>query len=256
MIGVDQPLRPVLEAEHLGLDLGLPVRTHALQLVRLVQRMMVRYPVHRRRGDVDEALHAVPQRSIQDVAGALHVGRIDIFGRVQRQGRRRVDHEVGTLHSPVHHRLVPDVAPDYLDAVALGIIEVLHVEGGHGVAPAEKVSREVDPQEPRPAGDENSPLVHLKLLVGNVYPAHAGPCKRRILAFQHAAPFGLRLSARCFAGLSARSATALLVSNACLRPVSGGCQGVLRVSAHLVRSRPGCVWFITVGTVRGWEVQG
>ena len=189
---------------------------------------MVRYPVHRRRGDVDEALDAVPQRSIQDVAGALHVRRIDVFWRVERQGRRRVDHEVRALHGPVHHRLVPDVAPDYLHAVALGVVEVLHVEGGHGVAPAEKVSREVDPQEPRPAGDENSPLVHLKLLVGNVYPAHAGPCKRRILA----QPVAFRQ----------RPAPRLRI-------------GFRLEWRHLVRTG-GCVWFITVGTVRGWEVQG
>ena len=121
---------------------------------------------------MDEALDAVPQRSIEDVAGALHVRRIDVFGRVERQGGRRVDHEIGALHSPVDHRLVPDVAPDDLDAVSLGVVELLHVEGGHGVAPAEKVSREVDPQEPRPAGDENSPLVHPKLLVDNVCSAH------------------------------------------------------------------------------------
>src|SRR5215204_444532 len=74
----------VLQADHLRLDLGLPVRTHALQLVRLVEGMVVRYPVDRRRGDVYHALHPVPQ------------------GRVE-------------------HVTCP------LDAVLLGIVELLHV---------------------------------------------------------------------------------------------------------------------------------
>src|SRR5215210_8240454 len=73
-----QPFRPVLETDHLGLDLGLPVRPHALQPVGLVEWMVVGYPVDGRRGDVDETLHAVPERGIEDFAGALDVGGVDV----------------------------------------------------------------------------------------------------------------------------------------------------------------------------------
>ena len=49
------------------------------------------------------------------------------------------------------------------------------------------MSCEVDPQKSGPAGDENSLLVHLNLLVrARNHRAHGCPCKRRILAFQHA----------------------------------------------------------------------
>ena len=75
------------------------------------------------------------QRGIEDVAGALHIGGVDVMRRVERQGRRGVDDEVGALYRPVHQGLVPDVAFDDLDPVALRIVELLHVERGNGVAP-------------------------------------------------------------------------------------------------------------------------
>ena len=115
-----------------------------------IKGMMVRYPVHRRGGDVDEALHAVPQRSIQHVAGAFHIGSVDVIRSVEWQGRRRVDHEVGLPYRPVYERLVPDVAHYDLDTVALGIVEVLHVEGGHRVAPAERCLARLIPRNPAP----------------------------------------------------------------------------------------------------------
>src|SRR5215216_682322 len=121
---------------------------------------MIRYPVDGRRGDVDKALCAVPQRSIEDVAGALHVGGVDVLRRVERQGRRGVDDEVGAIYSPVHQGFVPDVALDDLDPLALWIVKLLNVERGNAVAPGEEVPREVDPQKPGSSGDENSLLVH------------------------------------------------------------------------------------------------
>ena len=128
MIGTVSSLGAVLQADHLGLDLGLPVRPYPLQPVRLVQGVMIRYPVDGRRGDVDEALYAVAQGGIEDVAGALHIGGVDVLGRVEGQGRRGVDDEVGALYGPVHQGFVPYVAFDDLDPVALGIVELLHVE--------------------------------------------------------------------------------------------------------------------------------
>src|SRR5215208_7843242 len=126
---------------------------------------MIRYPVDGRRGDVDKALCAVPQRSIEDVAGALHVGGVDVLRRVERQGRRGVDDEVGALYRPVDQGFVSDVASYDLDPVALGIVELLQGQSGNGVAPGEEVPCEVDPQQPGPAGDENALLVHSTLLV-------------------------------------------------------------------------------------------
>src|SRR5215211_8439107 len=121
------------------------VRPYALQPVRLVKWMMVGNPVDGRRGDVDKALHAMPQRSVEDVAGALDVGGVDVLGRVEWQGRRGMDDEVDAIHRPVHQGFVPDVALDDLDPVALRIIELLHVERGNRVAPGEEVPCEVDP---------------------------------------------------------------------------------------------------------------
>src|SRR5215211_958509 len=122
--------------------------------------MMIRYPVDGRRGDVHKTLYAMPKRSIEYVAGALDVCGVDILRRVERQGRRRVDDEISSLHRPVNHRFVPDIAPDDLDAVALRIIEVLHIERGHGVAPGEEMPCEVDPQKSGPTRNKNSLLVH------------------------------------------------------------------------------------------------
>src|ERR671913_868093 len=116
--------------------------------------MVVGYPVDGGRGDVDEALYAVAHGGIEDVAGAFHIGGVDVLGRVEGQGRRGVDDEVGTLYGPVHQGFVPYVALDGLDPVALGVVELLHVEGGHGVAPGEEVPCEVDAQKSGPAGDE------------------------------------------------------------------------------------------------------
>src|SRR5215208_8380946 len=116
--------------------------------------MVVGYPVDGRRGDVDEALYAVPQRGIEDIAGALDICGVDVLRRVERQGRRGVDDEVGAIYRPAHQGFVPDVAFDDLDLLALGIVELLHVQRGHSVAPGEEVPCEVDPQKPGPAGDE------------------------------------------------------------------------------------------------------
>src|SRR5215217_8030300 len=96
---------------------------------------MIRYPVDGCRGDVDEALYTVPQRGIEDVAGALDVGGVDVLWRVERQGRRSVDDKVSALYRPVDQGFVPDVALDDLDLLALRVVKFLHVEGGHSVAP-------------------------------------------------------------------------------------------------------------------------
>src|SRR3712207_903472 len=122
--------------------------------------MMVRYPVDRRRGDVHDALHAMAQRGVEYITGAFHVGGVDIFGTVERQGRGGVDDVIFALHHPVQEGLVADITLDDLDAVPLGVIELLHVERGEGVAPRLEMAYEVDPQESGSAGYENSPSIH------------------------------------------------------------------------------------------------
>jgi hypothetical protein len=157
---------------------------------------------------LDETLYAVPQRGIEDVAGTLDVGGVDVLRRVERQGRRGMNDEVSALYCPVQQRFVPDVGLDDLDPVALRIIELLHVDRGNGVAPGEEVPREVDPQKPGPAGDENSLLVHPNLLVhkkpkGALMPAQAAHFSmsarsRFATAWQHFSfLFVERLMARC-----------------------------------------------------------
>jgi hypothetical protein len=146
---------PVFQADHLGLYLGLSVRSHALQLVRLVQGMMVRYPVHRRRRDVHHPFYPVAPGRFENVAGPLDVRGVDVLRGVERQRRRRVDHEIHTLHRPIHERLVADIALYDLDPALLWIAELLDVQRSERVSALDEVPDEVDPQEPRSAGDKD-----------------------------------------------------------------------------------------------------
>src|SRR5215217_1014343 len=137
-LGTHERLRPdnghyhapgaVLEADHLGLDLGLPVWPHALQPVRLVQRMMIRYPVHRRRRDVRNPFHTMPPGRLQDIARPLYVRRVDLLRRVEWQSGRGVHHEVHALHRPVHDDLIADITLDDLDPTPLRVVELLDVQ--------------------------------------------------------------------------------------------------------------------------------
>src|SRR3712207_6221930 len=78
--GHDEALCAVLEADHLRLYLRLPVRADALQPVCLVERVVIRYLVDSRRGDVDHPLYPVPGGSVEHIARALDVGGVDVLG--------------------------------------------------------------------------------------------------------------------------------------------------------------------------------
>jgi hypothetical protein len=89
--------------------------------------MVVRYPVDRRRGDVHHALHPVPQGRVEHVTRPLDVRGVDVLGGVEGEGGGGVDDVVSALHRLIHEGLVADVALDHLDAVLLGVVELLHV---------------------------------------------------------------------------------------------------------------------------------
>src|ERR671932_158349 len=140
--------------------------------------MVVWYPVYSRGRDVYHAPGTVTPRHLQDIARPLDVRGVDVLGRVERQRRSGVDHEVHTLDGPVHERLVTNVALYDLDPTPLRIVELLDVQRDERVPALIEVPDEVDPQKPGSASDKNPLLLHLKrrlsprltLLVNAAYP--------------------------------------------------------------------------------------
>src|SRR5436309_3641816 len=124
--------------------------------------MVVRYPVYSRGRDVYHAPDAVATCHPHNVTCPLDVRGVDVLGRVERQRRGGVDHEVYSLHRPVHELLVTDVALYGLDPTLLRIVELLNVQRDERVAALIEVPDEINPQKPGSAGDENLLLLHVK----------------------------------------------------------------------------------------------
>src|SRR5919199_3497695 len=102
--------------------------------------MVVRYPVYSRGRDVYHTPDAAAARYLKDVTRPLDVRGVDVLGRVERQCRGGVNHEVHLLHRPVHERLVADVALYDLDTTPLRIVELLNVQRGVSVPALVEVS--------------------------------------------------------------------------------------------------------------------
>src|SRR5207253_493985 len=68
-------------AQRLGVDLRLAVPPDADERVVLLDRMLLRYSVHRRRGNEDDAPGTGVVRRVQDVLRAADVDRADRIAR-------------------------------------------------------------------------------------------------------------------------------------------------------------------------------
>src|SRR5215211_8932448 len=89
-----------------------------------------------------------------------------------------MDDEVHVLQRPIQESFVADITLDYLDAVLLGVVELLHVEGSQSVAPRLQVPDQVYPQETGAAGYKNSQSIHKRCLLCETDRSR----KRRIVA--------------------------------------------------------------------------
>ena len=72
-----------------------------------------------------------------------------------------MDHEVYTLHRPVHEHLVADVTLYDLDLILLWIVELLDVQRSKRLPALVEVPDEVDPQKPGSASDEDLLSLHV-----------------------------------------------------------------------------------------------
>ena len=106
-LGPDKRLRPEnrhahsliakFETDIFGLDLGFAVRPDADSAIVFEKRMMVGNAIDRGRGNMHDALYAGLLRLFENGAGAVDIGRKNIFGLIQRQRRGAVHDRVAAL---------------------------------------------------------------------------------------------------------------------------------------------------------------
>ena len=104
-----------------GLNLGLAVGPHPAHFIGFQQGMMVWNAINRRAGNHDKALHSGLLRGRQQNARAVHVRAVNVLRRIQRQGRRGMNHPAHALHAAGHELLIANIPVNNFHAVAFGI---------------------------------------------------------------------------------------------------------------------------------------
>ncbi len=84
---------------------------------------------------MDEALDPVLQGRVEQGAGTLDIGSVDILGRVEGQCGGGMYHNVYACHRLIHRFAVADITLDDADLVEhIGVVVVGNVEGDEAVA--------------------------------------------------------------------------------------------------------------------------
>ena len=92
---------------------------------------MIRHAVHRRGRNMDKAFHTGGRGFFQQDLGADHIGGVDFFRGIQRQGSRCVDDHIHALHDGFDRSPVADIPLQEIDFVPLRVVKIHQVNTGN-----------------------------------------------------------------------------------------------------------------------------